>query len=52
MVWVAGGNKAARRLYERHGFLRTGTQRPLPSNPDIEEDEMLLPLSRSGLSGG
>ena len=39
-LWVATWNEPARRLYERCGFVRTGRQGPLPSFPDVLEDEM------------
>ena len=39
-LWVADGNPAARRLYERMGFTGTGERQPLPSNPAIGEERM------------
>ena len=43
-LWVAHGNEEARRLYRRHGFRDTGRHRPLPSNPDVDEEHMHLAL--------
>ena len=42
--WVADGNSRARRLHERIGFRSSGERRPLPSNPDVGEERLLLPL--------
>ena len=44
VLWVAGGNDAARQLYQRHGFTETGIDKPLPSNPAISEEQMRLRL--------
>jgi len=43
-LWVAEGNESARRLYERRGFRFTGGRKPLPSNPALCIDEMVLDL--------
>ena len=45
-LWVTDGNRAARALYLREGFVPTGIRQPLPSNPAVAE-EML----RRGLRG-
>ena len=39
-LWVADGNDAARRLYERLGFTGTGERQPLPSAPDVGEERL------------
>jgi GNAT superfamily N-acetyltransferase len=45
MLWVAQGNDSARRFYGRRGFEFTGNSKPLPSNPVLGIDEMVLDLS-------
>jgi len=45
-LWVAEGNESARRLYEGHGFEVTGGRGPMPSNPALYRDEMVLALNR------
>lgn len=46
-LWVTRGNDVAERLYARHGFVRTGAARALPSNPALDEISMRL-LLRAG----
>jgi GNAT superfamily N-acetyltransferase len=43
-LWVTEINKAARRLYERCGFMPTGERQQLPSNPALTEIAMARPL--------
>jgi len=43
-LWLTQGNIPARRLYERHGYVDTGRVKPLPSNPSLHADEMVLHL--------
>jgi ribosomal protein S18 acetylase RimI-like enzyme len=45
ILWVADHNAAARRLYERAGFVATGDRQPLPSNPPLPESKLRLDLS-------
>jgi GNAT superfamily N-acetyltransferase len=45
-LWVADGNASAAGLYRRAGFRPTGVRQPLPSNPDVGEEEWLLALRR------
>ncbi|MFN8075508.1 MAG: GNAT family N-acetyltransferase [Kineosporiaceae bacterium] len=45
-LWLARGNVPARRLYERRGYVDTGRVQPLPSNPAVLEDQMVLTLHR------
>lgn len=44
-LWVATGNEPAERLYTRCGFKPTGRQGPLPSFPDVLENEMVHDLT-------
>jgi GNAT superfamily N-acetyltransferase len=44
-LWVAEGNDSARRFYERRCFEVTGNRKPLPSNPALYIEEMVLDLS-------
>jgi len=44
-LWVAQDNDSARRFYARRGFAFTGNSKPLPSNPVLYIDEMVLELS-------
>jgi GNAT superfamily N-acetyltransferase len=41
---VAAGNLAARRLFERHGFVSTGRSEPLASNPAVRAEIMACPV--------
>ena len=43
-LWVADGNDRARRFYERLGFTGTGERQPLPSDPEIGEERLVLHL--------
>lgn len=43
-LWVVEGNDAARRLYEKEGFVAEGRSQPLPSHPDLTEHLMMLEL--------
>lgn len=43
-LWVATWNEPAERFYRRCGFERTGRQGPLPSFPDVLENEMVCDL--------
>lgn len=44
-LWLTRGNLPARRTYARRGYADTGRSKPLPSNPDLLEDEMALHLA-------
>lgn len=44
-LWLTRGNVRARGLYLRRGFVETGRSKPLPSNPDLIEDEMAVLLT-------
>jgi len=44
-LWVAEGNESARRLYEGRGFEVTGGRAPMPSNPAVYRNEMVLVLN-------
>jgi GNAT superfamily N-acetyltransferase len=39
-LWVADGNLRARRFYERLGFRSTGRRQPLPSAPEVGEEQL------------
>jgi ribosomal protein S18 acetylase RimI-like enzyme len=39
-LWVTENNAAAKRLYERCGFVASGERMPLPSRPDLQEIAM------------
>jgi ribosomal protein S18 acetylase RimI-like enzyme len=42
---VTEGNEAARRLYERHGFVATGASDALASHPELRNHELRLDLA-------
>jgi ribosomal protein S18 acetylase RimI-like enzyme len=42
---VAGTNGRARRFYEKLGFVLTGEQQPLPSDPGVQEFGMVRSIS-------
>lgn len=44
VLWVTRSNRAAARLYRRAGFAPTGESQPLPSNPALIEDQLVLDL--------
>ncbi len=44
MLWVTRGNHAAAALYRRAGFSESGACKPLPSNPALVEDQLVLDL--------
>lgn len=44
VLWVSDKSKAARRFYDRMGFVGTGVRQPLPSNPAIGEELLQLCL--------
>jgi ribosomal protein S18 acetylase RimI-like enzyme len=44
-LWVVEENQRAKRFYERLGFLPTGEQQPLPSDPALAEHKMRLQLA-------
>jgi GNAT superfamily N-acetyltransferase len=48
-LWVTIGNAPAQRLYDRHGYKPTGRVKPLPSNPQLAEEERVLSLD--GVAG-
>jgi GNAT superfamily N-acetyltransferase len=43
-LWIIEPNSAARKLYDRCGFMPTGQRQPLPSNPSMTEMRMQLAL--------
>ena len=43
-LWVTRTNHPAATLYRRAGFTPTGDSKPLPSNPSLTEDKLLLEL--------
>lgn len=46
-LWVADGNPRARRFYERLGFRSTGRRQPLPSAPEVGEEQLRRALGVS-----
>jgi GNAT superfamily N-acetyltransferase len=44
VLWVTEGNDTAITLYARCGFIVTGATQPLPSHPNLREQEMVLDL--------
>jgi len=46
-LWVADGNPRARRFYERLGFRSTGRRQPLPSAPEVGEEQLRRELGVS-----
>jgi RimJ/RimL family protein N-acetyltransferase len=44
-LWVADGNLRARRFYERLGFRSTGRRQPLPSAPEVGEEQLRRELA-------
>jgi GNAT superfamily N-acetyltransferase len=45
-LWVADGNPRARRFYERLGFRPTGRRQPLPSAPEVGEEQLRRELGQ------
>jgi GNAT superfamily N-acetyltransferase len=45
MLWVTRANESAVDLYRRRGFLPTGQSKPLPSNPALVHDQLVLELA-------
>ena len=43
-LWTADGNVRARRFYERLGFVSTGRQKSLPSDPSLGAEELIRRL--------
>lgn len=46
-LWVTRTNEPAVRLYRRLGFSATGHSKPLPSDPRLTQDQLVLDLGRS-----
>ncbi len=46
-LWVTRVNRPAIRLYRRLGFVPTGRSQPLPSDPRLIEDQLVLDLRGS-----
>lgn len=44
-LWVAEDNEHARRFYESRGFKVTGGRKPMPGNPALYRNEMVLMLN-------
>jgi RimJ/RimL family protein N-acetyltransferase len=45
VLWVVSANERARRLYSRMGFTPTGRSQPLPSDPQVLEEQMIRWIS-------
>jgi ribosomal protein S18 acetylase RimI-like enzyme len=45
MLWVTRTNVSAVDLYRRRGFSATGRSKPLPSNPALVHDQLVLELA-------
>jgi RimJ/RimL family protein N-acetyltransferase len=45
-AWVLDGNDAARRVYQRLGFVFTGERQPLPTAPGRMEERLVLRIGR------
>ncbi|GAB2879487.1 GNAT family N-acetyltransferase [Nocardioides pacificus] len=43
-LWVTRINRPAAQLYRRSGFAESGASKPLPSNPALIEDQLVLDL--------
>lgn len=47
-LWVVDGNAAALALYRSFGFEPTGARQPVPSHPELAEQEMSVRLKPAG----
>jgi ribosomal protein S18 acetylase RimI-like enzyme len=45
-LWVTETNLRAQSLYLGNGYTKTGVMQPLPSNPTLQEYEMVRPVAR------
>ena len=45
LAWALDGNHAARRVYERLGFLATGVRQPFPGAPGRIEEQLQYRIS-------
>ncbi len=45
-AWVLDGNDAARRVYQRLGFVLTGERQPLPGSMGRMEERLVLRIGR------
>jgi L-amino acid N-acyltransferase YncA len=50
-AWVLDGNEAARRVYQRLGFVFTGERQPLPGSVGRMEERFVLRLGRDRARG-